>query len=84
MKRDVLIDDDGSGSIDVADIGGNFTVSQKSSGGSIDYARVSGRCGFPSAIVSLSARRRGSLGASRCTCKALPRHAEIPLYARDK
>lgn len=47
VKRDVLIDDDGSGSIDVADIGGNFTVGQKSSGGSIDYARVSGKVRIP-------------------------------------
>lgn len=46
IKRDVLIDYDGSGSVMVADVGGNFTVHRKSSG-SIDYVRVAGKVDIP-------------------------------------
>jgi hypothetical protein len=47
VKRDVTIDDDGSGGIEVADIGGNFTVGHKGSSGSIDYVRVAGKVRIP-------------------------------------
>jgi hypothetical protein len=40
------VDEDGSGGIDVADIGGRFTVSKKGSGG-IEYARVAGKVSIP-------------------------------------
>jgi hypothetical protein len=46
VKRDVTIDDDSSGSIEVADIGGNFTVGRKGSG-HIDYDRVGGKVSVP-------------------------------------
>jgi hypothetical protein len=46
VRHDVIIDEDGSGSIEVADIGGNFSVDRKGSGG-IDYARVGGKVNIP-------------------------------------
>ena len=46
MQRNVTIEDDGSGSVDVRDVRGDFTVQNKGSG-SVDYERVSGRVSIP-------------------------------------
>lgn len=46
VRRDVLIDHDSSGSIEVVDVGGNFTVHRKGSG-HIDHTRVAGRVNIP-------------------------------------
>jgi hypothetical protein len=42
VKRNVTISDDGSGGVDVRDVGGDFTVRSKGSGG-LHYARITGR-----------------------------------------
>jgi len=46
VKRDVLIDSDSSGGVEVVDVGGNFTVRRKGSG-HIDHTRVAGRVDIP-------------------------------------
>ena len=46
MERDVLIKRDSSGSISVADIGGDFTVERDGSGG-IRYEDVKGQVDIP-------------------------------------
>ena len=46
VRRDVLIDNDSSGSIEVVDVGGNFTVHRKGSG-HIDHTRVAGKVDIP-------------------------------------
>lgn len=45
-KHNVLVADDGSGSVRAADIGGDFTVRSKGSGG-VRYTRVAGRVSVP-------------------------------------
>ena len=46
VRHDVIIDHDSSGTVEVADVGGNFTVGSKSTG-TIDYERVVGKVSIP-------------------------------------